>query len=99
MPAWDPEAAIAMVDEAGIQTGILSIGARSTTPEGIRAGPRTFSFGTASSATPTSLPSLLAFAEPGRILSGSGLPWADPGWRRGRPDGPVAEAIGIRRMR
>lgn len=51
-----------------------------TTPESIQAGLRKFYFDTALSASPTSLPSLLAFAEPGHILYGSDFPYAHPDW-------------------
>lgn len=51
-----------------------------TTPESIQAGLRKFYFDTALSATPASLPALLAFAEPGHVLYGSDFPYADPTW-------------------
>ncbi|MBF4618471.1 amidohydrolase family protein [Clavibacter sp. VKM Ac-2873] len=71
-----------------------------TTPEGIQAGLRKFYFDTALSASPTSLPSLLAFAEPGHILYGSDFPYADPEWSARFDheldvyDGPGAERLG-----
>lgn len=71
-----------------------------TTPESIQAGLRKFYFDTALSATPTSLPSLLAFAEPGHILYGSDFPYAHPEWRArfdhclATYDGPGAERLG-----
>ncbi|WP_020671046.1 amidohydrolase family protein [Amycolatopsis nigrescens] len=52
-----------------------------TTPETIMAGLRRFYFDTALSASPTALPSLLAFAEPGHILYGSDFPFAPAEWR------------------
>jgi predicted TIM-barrel fold metal-dependent hydrolase len=51
-----------------------------TTPEGILAGLRGFYFDTALSSTPTALPSLLAFAAPGRVLYGSDSPFAPDEW-------------------
>jgi len=71
-----------------------------TTPESIQAGLRKFYFDTALSATPTSLPSLLAFAEPGHILYGSDFPYAHPDWSArfdhelASYDGPGAERLG-----
>lgn len=71
-----------------------------TTPESIQAGLRKFYFDTALSATPTSLPSLLAFAEPGHVLYGSDFPYAHPEWRArfdhclATYDGPGAERLG-----
>lgn len=71
-----------------------------TTPEDIQAGLRKFYFDTALSATPTSLPSLLAFAEPGHILYGSDFPYAHPDWSArfdhslATYDGPGAERLG-----
>ncbi|MFF8729280.1 amidohydrolase family protein [Streptomyces sp. NPDC015171] len=47
-----------------------------TTPAGILTDLRRFYFDTALSATPTALPSLLAFAAPGHILYGSDFPFA-----------------------
>jgi len=70
------------------------------TPESIQAGLRKFYFDTALSATPTSLPSLLAFAEPGHVLYGSDFPYAHPEWRArfdhslATYDGPDAERLG-----
>ena len=52
-----------------------------TTPDGILAGLRKFYFDTALSATPTALPSLYAFAEPGHVLYGSDFPFAPAAWR------------------
>ncbi|MFG1642730.1 amidohydrolase family protein [Amycolatopsis sp. NPDC049252] len=52
-----------------------------TTPDGILAGLRKFYFDTALSATPTALPSLFAFAEPGHVLYGSDFPFAPADWR------------------
>jgi 6-methylsalicylate decarboxylase len=49
-----------------------------TTPEGIVNDLRRFYFDTALSATPYSLPSLLAFAAPGHVLYGSDFPFAPP---------------------
>jgi predicted TIM-barrel fold metal-dependent hydrolase len=46
-----------------------------TTEESIFEGLRRFYFDTALSSTPTSLPSLLAFAAPGHILYGSDFPF------------------------
>ncbi|GAA5169450.1 amidohydrolase family protein [Amycolatopsis dongchuanensis] len=54
-----------------------------TTPDGILAGLRKFYFDTALSATPTALPSLYAFAEPGHVLYGSDFPFAPAEWRAG----------------
>ncbi|UOZ05353.1 amidohydrolase family protein [Amycolatopsis sp. WQ 127309] len=54
-----------------------------TTPDGILAGLRKFYFDTALSATPTALPSLYAFAEPGHVLYGSDFPFAPKEWREG----------------
>ncbi|WP_194893675.1 amidohydrolase family protein [Catenulispora pinisilvae] len=51
-----------------------------TTPEGILADLRRFYFDTALSATPYSLPSLLAFAAPGHVLYGSDFPFATEPW-------------------
>ncbi|WP_037911187.1 amidohydrolase family protein [Actinacidiphila yeochonensis] len=51
-----------------------------TTSEGILADLRRFYFDTALSATPYSLPSLLAFAEPGHVLYGSDSPFASEPW-------------------
>ena len=71
-----------------------------TTPESIQAGLRKFYFDTALSATPTSLPSLLAFAEPGHIFYGSDFPYAHPEWSARFDhelaiyDGPGAERLG-----
>ncbi|QHC57808.1 amidohydrolase family protein [Rathayibacter sp. VKM Ac-2760] len=71
-----------------------------TTPESIQAGLRRFYFDTALSSTPTSLPSLLAFAEPGHVLYGSDFPYAHPEWRARFDqwletyDGPDAERLG-----
>lgn len=71
-----------------------------TTPESIQAGLRKFYFDTALSATPTSLPSLLEFAEPGHILYGSDFPYAHPDWSArfdhslATYDGPGAERLG-----
>ncbi|CAD5990846.1 amidohydrolase family protein [Agreia sp. COWG] len=71
-----------------------------TTPESIQAGLRKFYFDTALSASPTSLPSLLAFAEPGHILYGSDFPYAHPDWSArfdhslATYDGPGAERLG-----
>jgi predicted TIM-barrel fold metal-dependent hydrolase len=45
-------------------------------PEEVLAGLRWFYFDTAMSASPTSLPSLLAFAQPGHVLYGSDWPFA-----------------------
>ena len=70
-----------------------------TTPEGILADLRRFYFDTALSATPTALPSLLAFAEPGHVLYGSDFPFAPAQWRAGFDrcletyDGPGAEQL------
>lgn len=70
-----------------------------TTPEGIMAGLRRFYFDTALSASPTALPSLLAFAEPGHILYGSDFPFAPAEWRAGFDhclatyDGPSADKL------
>lgn len=70
------------------------------TPESIQAGLRKFYFDTALAATPTSLPSLLAFAEPGHILYGSDFPFADGEFRADFDqcletyDGPGAERLG-----
>ncbi|QHC31866.1 MULTISPECIES: amidohydrolase family protein [unclassified Streptomyces] len=47
-----------------------------TTPEGILADLRRFYFDTALSASPSALPSLLAFAAPGHVLYGSDWPFA-----------------------
>nr|WP_145487596.1 MULTISPECIES: amidohydrolase family protein [Streptomyces] len=47
-----------------------------TTPEGILADLRRFYFDTALSASPSALPSLLAFAAPGHVLYGSDSPFA-----------------------
>ncbi|MFF8988936.1 amidohydrolase family protein [Streptomyces sp. NPDC014983] len=47
-----------------------------TTPDGILADLRRFYFDTALSASPSALPSLLAFAAPGHILYGSDSPFA-----------------------
>ncbi|MDT8913392.1 amidohydrolase family protein [Amycolatopsis sp. PS_44_ISF1] len=49
-----------------------------TTEESIYAGLRRFYFDTALASTPTSLPSLLAFAAPGHILYGSDSPFNPP---------------------
>jgi 6-methylsalicylate decarboxylase len=71
-----------------------------TTPDSILADLRRFYFDTALSATPYSLPSLLAFAAPGHVLYGSDFPFATepwvlqfdsglddyPGWQPGRLD-------------
>jgi predicted TIM-barrel fold metal-dependent hydrolase len=71
-----------------------------TTPESIQAGLRKFYFDTALSATPTSLPSLLAFAEPDHILYGSDFPYAHPDWSArfdhnlATYDGPGADRLG-----
>jgi predicted TIM-barrel fold metal-dependent hydrolase len=71
-----------------------------TTPEGIQAGLRQFYFDTALSASDTSLPSLLAFAEPGHVLYGSDFPYADPEWIArfdhclAAYDGPGADRLG-----
>ncbi|OIK27446.1 amidohydrolase family protein [Streptomyces malaysiense] len=46
------------------------------TPEGVLAGLRRFYFDTALSASPSALPSLLAFAAPGHVLYGSDPPFA-----------------------
>ncbi|KUN06023.1 amidohydrolase [Streptomyces yokosukanensis] len=57
----------------------FTVGARfnpGTTPEGVLADLRRFYFDTALSATPSALPSLLAFAAPGHILYGSDFPFA-----------------------
>ncbi|MFH8337865.1 amidohydrolase family protein [Streptomyces sp. AM6-12] len=47
-----------------------------TTPEGVLADLRRFYFDTALSASPSALPSLLAFAAPGHVLYGSDWPFA-----------------------
>ncbi|MBF4604562.1 amidohydrolase family protein [Curtobacterium sp. VKM Ac-2884] len=71
-----------------------------TTPESIQAGLRKFYFDTALSASPTSLPSLLAFAEPGHVLYGSDFPYAHPDWSArfdhdlDTYNGPGAERLG-----
>ncbi|MFI1400753.1 amidohydrolase family protein [Streptomyces sp. NPDC020681] len=51
-----------------------------TTPDSILTNLRRFYFDTALSATPTSLPSLLAFAAPGHVLYGSDFPFASEQW-------------------
>jgi predicted TIM-barrel fold metal-dependent hydrolase len=52
------------------------------TPEMIMADLRSFWFDTALSATPTALPSLMAFARPGHVLYGSDWPFAPDEWGR-----------------
>ncbi|MFE3554875.1 amidohydrolase family protein [Streptomyces sp. NPDC059193] len=59
-----------------------------STPEGLLAELRRFSFDTALSAGPAALPSLLAFAEPGHVLYGrTGAPASTRAWTRTRTGG------------
>ncbi|MFE5872050.1 amidohydrolase family protein [Streptomyces roseifaciens] len=54
-----------------------------TSPEDVLADLRRFYFDTAFAAGPSSLPSLLAFAEPGRVLYGSDFPMVPEEWGTG----------------
>ncbi|HEY0215038.1 MAG TPA: amidohydrolase family protein [Cellulomonas sp.] len=58
-------------------TGAASL-ASGSTPESILADLRRFWFDTALASSPSSLPALLAFADPGRITFGSDHPYAPP---------------------
>ncbi|MFG2291889.1 amidohydrolase family protein [Streptomyces sp. NPDC048603] len=60
-----------------------------TTPEDLLAELRRFWFDTAFCAGPASLPSLLAFAAPGRVLYGSDFPMVPEEWCAGFDDGLV----------
>ncbi|WP_030712343.1 hypothetical protein [Streptomyces sp. NRRL F-2580] len=100
VPAWDWQSAIAMMGRRSIATGILSYAAPRRPPLRVRRpaasgqgsrGPagrvEALLLRTAFCTGPASLPSLLAFAEPGHVPDGSDFPTVPEEWCGGFDDG------------